>query len=185
MKYLFYLFAFVFIYKVSKNTYYYFRLQKLYSYFKTITSEKEEKIDNRAFETKSEVIELFKKASVEDNLIPTIKHVGSGYAVPYKVSCFSSYPTNSTEEFVISYVRMFDEAKGTFKHRAKEVLNPFYWIDSILFAPKNLLNYIGVSPESRSTKILNIVLTSIYWFLGIFVAIFKEKIHTFLLSYLP
>ena len=185
MKYLFYLFTFVFIYKTSKNTYYYFRLQKLYSYFKTITSEKDEEIDNRAFETKSEVIELFKKAGVEDNLIPTIKHVASGYGVPYKVSCFSSYPTNSTEEFVISYVRMFDEAKGTFKHRAKEVLNPFYWIDLILFVTKNLLNYIGVSPESRSTKILNIILTSIYWFFGILIAIFKEKIHTFLLSYLP
>lgn len=184
MKFLIYIFIFSFFYKFLKNTYYYFRIKKLFSYFVTIASEKAEDINNKAFETKSEVIELFKKAGIEDKIVPVARSLGYNHAVRYNSSAFDSYP-NNREDFFYVYVRMFDEAKGTFKYRAKEVLNPFYWTELILFAPKNLLNYIGATPEARSGKILNVILTSIYWFFGIFIAIFKDKIHTFLLSYLP
>lgn len=184
MKYFIYLFIFIFIYKALRNTCHYFRIKKLYSYFKTITSEKVEDINEKVFETKAEVIELFKKAGIHDTLVPTIKLLGYGQGVHYNASAFDTYPCNR-EDFLHVYLSIFDESIGTFKRRILEVFSPFYWIDLILFAPKNLLNYIGASPESRSTKILNILLTFIYWIFGIFIAIFKEKIHTFLLSYLP
>ena len=184
MKIFIYIFSFSFFYKLSKNLYYYFRIQKLYSYFITISAPNEEDINKKVFETKSEVIDLFKKANIEDNLIPTIKPLEGGYGTPIRVSCFSSYPNNQ-KEFFVYYLKMFDEAKGTFKRRMLEVFLPFYWIDGILFAPKNLLDYIGASPESRSTKISNVVLTSIYWFLGIFLTVFKEKVEALIRSYLP
>lgn len=184
MQILAYIFIFSFLYKLLKNIYCCKRLQKLYSYFKTITSEKSEDINNKAFETKAEVIELFKKANIKDYSIPTMKLLGYGQAAHYNASAFANYP-NINKDFFIAYVSMFDEAIGTYKRRAWEVLNPFYWIDLIIFAPKNILNYIGVSSESRSTKILNVILISVYWFFGIFIAIFKEKIQAFILSYFP
>lgn len=179
-----YIFLFCFFYKVLTNYFNLKRIRELYGYFKTLPSEKSEDIDNRAFETKAEVIELFKRAGIRDRAIPEIELLGYGKAVPYNASAFNSYP-NVRKKFFIVYTLMFDESIGTFKRRIKESINPLYWIDLIIFAPKKILDYLELDPKSRSTKILNLVLTFVYWLLGFIFAIFKESFITFIEIYFP
>ena len=181
LKNFFIIFFLIFSYKLIRNIGRFIRINTLYKYYFSLCSPN---TNPKVWETKQETINLFKIAGIKDTFIPVSQKMGHGYIGSFKASLFDNYPTNRSN-FASHYFSMFDEAKGVFKYRIYECFNPFYWIDLIIFLPRNILNYIGVSPEVRSTKILNIILTSIYWFLGILVAILQDKIQTFILSYLP
>lgn len=181
LKNFFMIFFLIFSYKLIRNISRLIRINTLYRYYYSLCSPN---TNPKVWETKQETIDLFKIAKIKDTSIPVSQKTGYGYISTFNASLFDNYPNNRSN-FASHYFSMFDEAKGVFKHRIFECFNPFYWIDLIIFLPKNILNYIGVSPEVRSTKILNIILTSIYWIFGIFVAILQDEIKTFILSNFP
>ena len=175
------IFFFAFLYKLVRNLSRFIRIKILYKYYYSLCTPN---TNPKVWETKQETINLFKIAGIKDSSIPVSKKIWSGYISAFKASLFDNYPNNRSD-FAPHYFSMFDEAKGIFKYRIFECFNPFYWLDLIIFAPKNILNYIGVSSEERSTKILNVVLTFMYWIFGIFITVLKDKIQAFILSYFP
>lgn len=168
-------------YKILKNVVNFRRIKKLYSYFLTITTDK---VDGRIYETKAEVISLFKLAGIKDGFIPVVQPAGYNFVAEMKLSLFNSYPSKK-EIFYPHYLRMFDFAFGVFKYRIFEAINPIFWIDTVVFAPKAILNYLGMEPETRSFKLLNLILTGFYWLWLLFWGILSERFKTFIFSYLP
>lgn len=108
-----------------------------------------------------QVIKLFKEAGVKDSVFPLVEPVGLGQIATYKLSIFDNFP-NRTETAVGITGVMFDQAIGVYYSRAFETFNPFYWIEFIIYLPRNILSYIGVPTENSTTKVLQFF----YWFVG-------------------
>ncbi len=58
---------------------------------------------------------------------------------------------------------MLHEAIGTYRARIFETFLPMYWIELLLYLPREILRYLGLPPESLATKTLQLF----YWFLGL------------------
>lgn len=166
------LFISIFFYKFFINLGRLIRIKMLYKYYFSLCTPN---TNPKVWETKREVITLFKKAGIKDGSIPVLQRMGFGQLAQYKASLFNAYPTNRMD-FTPHYFSMFDEARGVFKYRILECFNPFYWFNCILFAPKHLLEYLGLNIDSTSTRCLNFLLTVIYWIVGVLSSLYSQQL---------
>lgn len=74
----------------------------------------------------------------------------------------------------------FESAFGVAKYNLKQCFNPFYWINLVLFLPKNILIYLNVSAESIFIKIFQFL----YWICSISLTLFSDEIAEFLKSFI-
>ena len=65
------------------------------------------------------------------------------------------------EDVVGLMLHFFAEAKGFFKTGLLECISPLYWIQTILFLPSRLCEYMGISDSQVFVKILQLA----YWIL--------------------
>ena len=132
-------------------------------------------------EYRGEILQLFKSANIQDSLFPTSSLIGYGQIASGTASVFANFP--SMNKSVVGYViTCFDEAIGTYRRRCFESFNPLYWIETILFFPRHLLTYLGVDSEKFLFKSLNILLTFIWWILGVVFMFFRPYLYTFIAS---
>ena len=171
------LFLLVVAYKFLTNLMHYFRIKKLQTYFSEFLEHK--RSDMNLY--RQEVLSLFEKAHVKDIKIPVSEHIGNRKFVSGNVSTFSMFPSTRTE-FSVTVLNMFEEAEGVFRKNMLDSFNPFYWIDLIVFLPKSLLSYIGISSEVTAYKICNVLFTFIWWILGILVVYFKPQLQDFVIK---
>lgn len=108
-----------------------------------------------------QIIKLFKEAGVKDSVFPIAEPLGLGQVATSNISIFENFP-NRTERIVMITVGMFDQTIGVYSSRAFETFNPIYWIESIIYLPRNLLSYVGMSAENIITKISQVF----YWVIG-------------------
>nr|DAR10482.1 MAG TPA: hypothetical protein [Caudoviricetes sp.] len=161
------------IYKYLINSYRLNRIEELYKYFQALKSESPNK---EIYETRSETLELFEIAKINDIFIYVSENVG--YDVKNSiVSVLNNYP-NSNEEFYICQNNMFLEAIGTFKKRKNETFSLIYWLETIAFLPQKLLSYFNLVPNSFLSKIFN----CIYWLISFLFTFFREEIKEFVLK---
>ena len=167
MSHLFIGFLLVLLYKVTVNSIRYFECKKFKKeYFEWL------KEQNPTFPTnRRHIIDLFTNAQIQDLRFPTAKPVGYGKIATFNSSVFTNFPSN-IENQVHATVRFFDEATGVYRERIFESFNPIYWINLIIFLPKNVLHYLGVKPENVLVKIVQII----WWFLGVLIGVFKDEI---------
>ena len=118
------------------------------------------------FEEKtSQIIDLFKKANLENKYISiTVPVIGR----QYERAKTSIYDNLFLQNQIISNAihHNFKQAIGVFKRRIYNSINPMYWIELIIYMPKHTLEFMGVDGKSRSN-----ILQVIYWFLWIIVGV--------------
>ena len=142
------------VYKLISNSYYLFRTQRLinvYEYWLTY--------ENNTYELCQEKYlfkKLITKAGVNDKFIPIAQPMGLGQIASFNSSVLTQFPNNSTI-FADATLKMLFEAKGIFKERIVETFNLIYWIELILFLPKNLLIYLGLHPGNLIIKIFQLL----------------------------
>ena len=155
-KILFIFFALLF-HKLLNNAYKAYRCNKLYeTYCQWLMS-------NGSYDiryTSAEVKELLK--DYEDNFIPHVQPAGLGVVHSMKVRILAQYPSN-IEELARAQINLFQEALSKFKYEMKQCLNPFYWIDVIIWLPKNIVSFLGFNDDLKSVKSINIFLQLAYW----------------------
>ena len=101
----------------------------------------------------------------------------------YNASVMTNYPSIIVP-LVKGMMELFDDGIGEYRKRYMEALSPLYWIDLIVFFPKYLLEYIKIDKEKYSFKILNIVLTFLYWLFMLLMTLTKDKIVDFVVGLL-
>ena len=114
-----------------------------------------------------QIIKLFKEAGIKDSVFPIAEPLGLGQVATSNISIFDNFP-NRTEKIVSITIGMFDQAIGVYSSRAFETLNPIYWIESIIYLPRNILSYVGMSAENIITKLIQVF----YWILGSILTLF-------------
>jgi len=130
---------------------------------------------------KQEIINLFKKAHVKNVYTPVSQPTGFGQISNMNADVFTMFPSKLQ---IIAYpaISMFFEAEGVFKKNMFNSLNPIFWIEFILFLPKELLTYLGINPETTAFKLCNVLLTFFWWLCGTAFALFKPQLQQFIIK---
>ena len=79
------------------------------------------------------------------------------------------------EDIVRITLGMFHRAIGVYRSRMIETINPLYWIETIIFLPRQILNYLGVTPESVIIKIAQLI----YWLAAFVFGIYRFEVEEF------
>ena len=116
-------------------------------------------------EYKSRVIKLFEDAGLKDSTVQFATPLGFSQVATGNAWVFDQFPSYR-EEFVGKTRNYFHQAIGVYRSRALEVFNPLYWIELIIFLPKHIFNYVGVSLEGIIIKIAQLI----YWLICIMVS---------------
>lgn len=177
VKNIIFMFVFLLAYKFLKNLFNLYKVKKIEKYFYTIYTDNPNPL---VYETKSEIINLFKNAGVKDAFIPVTQPVGYGKLAAFNASTFECYP-NAFNIFAASQTQMFSNAIGVYKKRMYETFNPLYWIETLIFLPKTLFQYLGFNTETIFLKIINLL----YWLFAFLLGLFQDDIKSFLISKFP
>ncbi len=135
--------------------------------------------DSKIFQYKTSCIALFKQFNISDAKIPITQKTGYGQFASFTTSLFENFPDNTTL-FAPETRRIFEDAIGIAKYNLKQCFNPIYWINLVLFLPKNILTYLNVSAESIFIKICQLL----YWICSILFTLFSNNIAEFLESFI-
>ena len=134
--------------------------------------------DMKFLETKAQVVRLLKEADVKDGRVSVSQEVGYGHLQVAQVSILDNFP-NLDQGISDGTQRMFYEAIGTYRARMLDTFNPLYWIESLIYLPRELLSYLGVPAESVVVKIGQVV----WWILALalttVLALYRPELRTF------
>ncbi len=143
--------------KVLYNVYYYFLAKKYFAkYNQYLQNAIDDKSDWTIQENKHKIISIFRRASLKDFDLPVIEPGGFGYVKTMKISLFDNLPL-TREDIPSIVVQLFRESIGVFRSRMVDAINPIYWLESLVFLPKKLFSYLGVSADSLIIKIFQII----------------------------
>ena len=167
---------FIFIFKLISNARYYFSIKKFskiyYDYLKNHNN-------MEIFKKTSEVIDLFKKAKIKDIYILTTTDRGF-----ISLSFFNSFPSHFKEQASAAQ-KYFYIAEGTFSKNIKDCINPLYWIDLIVFAPKYIFEYLEITSNNFFIKFLKLFFTIIFWFISVLIIpVFQDEIKLMIINLL-
>lgn len=165
-------FIIVVIYKVLSNTYCFFRIKYLSQKHLEWFSDKAPNFPTY----KKEVISLFKKAGIKNISTPAIQPMGYNRVASFNADIFTNFPCTHPDIFN-GAIRMFYEAEGAYRQRILEAFSPMYWVDSIIFAPRKLLDYLGLDENKLFFKACNILMTIIWWMTVFFISFYRGKIN--------
>ncbi len=130
---------------------------------------------------KNTILNYIKYAGVTDKYIPISQPLGLGQVATGNVSVFQNL-LNQREDFAFTVIELLLEARGNYWSKFVNSINPFYWLRIVLYIPKFVLSYIGISPDSICIKIIQLI----YWLLGItftvLISVFPQKVKDFILS---
>lgn len=162
----FLIFAVIIILKITINIQCFIKLKYFQKKYEDYLVE-----NNMQFiEYKQSIIKLFERANVTDSIVPTVSPAGYGQLFKANLPLFKNI--NVTRPDIIQLTRnAFYESIGVFRSRILESLSPLYWINFLIYLPKNCINFIGVKKQN---SILNIIQV-IYWITSIIIALLNIK----------
>lgn len=176
--YILWIAIYILLYKFLTNVIRYFQVKRYMNrYLKWL--HENGKVKFFVAEDKAIVKRLINRASVNDARVGYAEPLGYGQISRGMASVLENYPSNMASMAPLM-VRMFEEALGVYKLRCFETFSPLYWIEFVIFLPKNLLVYLGVKSENISVKILQII----WWFVSVLAGtlgiLYKDQFKSFI-----
>jgi len=177
---LLYVFAGLFLLKFVINLVRFLRTQRYLKKYKKWHSSRDEQF----LESKAQVVRLLRDAGVPDARISVSQHVGYGHLEVTHVSVLENFPSLDSE-MSSAVQRLMREAIGTYRARMLQTFNPLYWIELLIYLPREALGYLGVPAESVFVKGLQII----WWVVGLvlttLLALYRPEIKALIESWLP
>lgn len=87
------------------------------------------------------------------------------------ISVFDNLTFNH-QDIIPAVNGLFLKAKGIFRHRLKESINPLFWVQYILQLPSYLLKYLGLGEGNFMMKLIQVL----YWGLGMIKVLYDLKL---------
>lgn len=108
---------------------------------------------------RQKIITILSKAGIEDTTIALAQPVGYGQLATGNASVFENM-ANLRVDVAGAMVNKVREAPYVYRSRMLEAFNPIYWIEFLIFLPRNTLGYLGVKPDTLLVRIGQLI-----WFL--------------------
>lgn len=162
-------FACIVAYKLVRNIILYFRMKMYYIIYDEWTKSKDCKHPFPKYAPRTAA--LMRRANIRLVAVVNKTHI------PLLPNLTSPVP-----EIRQNIRECFEMALGVYSTRIKEALSPFYWIELVVFAPKNIIEYIGLNTDKTAAKILNVVLSALWWGVGLIWTCFHDQIQTWIVN---
>jgi hypothetical protein len=169
---LFWIFLFIVVYRFLINLVRYLRTKYFLKQYHAWFKEKEWDL----VQYRKEVTELFDKAGVEDSTIPVVEPAGYGQIMRASTRLFLNFPSDDVKCANL-FITAFHNAIGVYRRRMWQSVNPFWWVELLLYLPANVFKYFGLPFESFITKAFQLT----YWFLavtcGAIIALYPDQVR--------
>lgn len=164
--------AAIVLYSLVLNTWRLRRITKIQGMFDNWVENR----DCRYIEYSEEALELFQKAGLKDGNVSITEPLGYNKVSTTLVSVFQN-ATVMKPNIIAAISQFFLQSIGVFRRRRRNSINPICWIETIVFLPRHITEYLGLKP-SIGTKILQLL-----WWIAAPVALaFRDKILQFFSS---
>ena len=125
-------------------------------------------------ENQLEIKNVVSKTGLRDQTKSYMQPLGLGYAKQQNVNALDNMLFLNTE--ILELAReIINRAKGYYKVQALKSFNPLYWIEILIFLPREILKYIGVDEKEKVGSIITKIIQIIYWIASIFFMYEKYK----------
>lgn len=121
------------------------------------------------------VTRLFKQAKLEDYVFPWDEWAAAGVVRKSKARLFKNM--GAVNNYTVAAMRQyFLKAEGVFRSNIIECFSPFYWIQTLIFLPSRLCEYLGMSADQVSSRILQLL----YWILVPLILATRDSLYQFI-----
>ena len=128
-------------------------------------------------EKRAKAISLLHNANIKDLRVENVELAGYGLVSTSTISVFDNFP-HDRKDIASAMIKKFHEAMGVYKQRIWESFSPLFWIQWLIYLPRNIFRYLDLNPERIIIKIVQIV----YWILGLLISLiwilYHEEITT-------
>ncbi|WP_432353895.1 hypothetical protein [Anaerotruncus rubiinfantis] len=167
-------FVIIFCYKIASNASYLFAAKRYRKIYHDYLSGKGGDI----VEHVPSIEKLMSKANVEDKSIPAAQPIGYMQVATYTASVITNI-SSLRADIACGVDNILLKTIGTFKMRLLESFSPVYWLDTIIFLPREIFKYFGADSNSIGGKVLQLL----WWILAPIAIIFRENLIQFILSF--
>lgn len=141
------------------NGYHFFRLRYIKDkYFEWLLSGKDGDI---IAGYSNELKMLLKKANIKDCYIPESELIGCGQVANFQLSAFEQFPSRRKDIASILFM-LISRGLGVYKNNFYNSFNPIFWLEIIVYLPKGIFSYLGISDNTMIVKILQLI----WWVIG-------------------
>ncbi|MBI3124470.1 MAG: hypothetical protein HYZ10_08695 [Ignavibacteriales bacterium] len=114
-----------------------------------------------------EIKNVVLKTGIQDQRTSYMEPLGFGYTQKESVTALDNL-LMLNPEVMGSSKEIIKRAKGYYKIQALKCFNPLFWIEFIVFLPKELLKYFGVDDNAKGGSVMIKIFQVIYWLVSIF-----------------
>lgn len=114
-----------------------------------------------------EIKKVVLKTGIRDQTQTYMKPLGLGFAKEKGISALDNLAYLNSE-IMESSREIIKRAKGYYKIYAFKSFNPIFWIEFIVFMPKEILKYIGVTEEEKISSLVIRIFQILYWIISIY-----------------
>ena len=113
-------------------------------------------------ENQMEIKNIVAKTGVPDQKRSYMKTLGLGYAQQQNISALDNMLYLNSD--ILELAReTINRAKGYYKIQALKSFNPLYWVESLIFLPREILKYFGVNEKDKFGSFVTKIVQIIYW----------------------
>jgi len=129
------------------------------------------------------VVYLFEGGGVKVRRVTHVDPIGFGKIQHGRVSVFDNFPHKRRDmaELIIS---SFHQGIGVYRSRIFETFSPIYWIEFIIYLPRNILKFIGVDTNKISIKIIQVIYCILSVIIVFIYSQYKSEINIIVSDYI-
>ncbi|MBK8944082.1 MAG: hypothetical protein IPM32_02320 [Ignavibacteriae bacterium] len=118
-------------------------------------------------ENQIEIKKVVLNTGVQDQKQSYMKPLGLGYTKEQSISALDNLLLLNSDIMGKS-IEIMKRAKGYYKVQALKSFNPLFWIEFIIFFPKELSKYFGIDEEKKYSGIIVKIIQVLYWLISIY-----------------
>ena len=113
-----------------------------------------------------EIKRIVLKTGVADYVHTFMEPVGYGNVQQKTMSALDNILFKNIE--ILKEARdILHRAKGYYKVETLKCINPIYWIEFIVFLPREIIRYFSTTNDSKPTPVLTNIIQILYWLISI------------------
>lgn len=149
---LIYIFAGLIIVKILYNFYYFLLTRRYLLKYENYTKKSNDWYIN---DNRQQIVAVLKKVGIKDSALPSVDLAGYGHLYTATISVFDNLAFRRSDIMPTVY-SMLREAKSVFKSRIIESFNPIFWLETFIYLPRIIFQYINIQENSIIIRILQI-----------------------------
>jgi hypothetical protein len=121
-----------------------------------------------------EIRKVVMNTGVGDQITSYMEPLGLGHTQQQSISALDNLSFLNID-IMKTGREIVNRAKGYYRIQAMKSFNPLFWIEFVLFLPKELLKYLGVDSKAKIGSLITNIFQIIYWIASLFFMYQKYK----------